>query len=287
MPLQTRLVRLTDQTPAVSTPQPPSEPPASSSQGFLVRGLPITDKIKSLTRVGRYTRYTDLQYPHHYIDLSIGFVEYQKKFSAKTRSTIKRKLKKFSKHCGGEISWQAYSSSHELRDFFNLASEISKRTYQEKLFDGGLPNSAAFIGQAKQLAEQNRIRAYILFDRDRPVSYLYCPIEQDVLIYAYLGYDPDYMQWSVGTILHRLAIEDLYREPHFRYLDFTEGDSPHKRLFATHQRYCANVYFIKRGLANSLILYGHLLTNHLSRLAGLALNHFGLKSKIKSLIRST
>ena len=41
----------------------------------------------------------------------------------------------------------------------------------------------------RALAEQGRVRGYILFEGTRPVSYLYCPIVDDVLTYGHLGYD--------------------------------------------------------------------------------------------------
>ncbi len=50
--------------------------------------------------------------------------------------------------------------------------------------------------------EQRNVRAYLLFNDNEPVAYMYCPIQNDVLLYQYLGYDPEYMQWSVETISH-------------------------------------------------------------------------------------
>jgi hypothetical protein len=73
------------------------------------------------------------------------------------------------------------------------------------------------------LAAGGQVRAYLLFDGERP--YLYCPVQGDVVIYRYLGYDPDYARMSVGTVLQWLALEELFREARFRMFDFTEGES--------------------------------------------------------------
>ena len=89
---------------------------------------------------------------------------------------------------------------------------MAKKTYQEKLLDAGIPESERFVREMESLAAQDQVRAYILFDRERPVSYLYCPVEDGTLIYAYLGYDPDYMKLSVGTVLQWLAVEQLFGE---------------------------------------------------------------------------
>jgi CelD/BcsL family acetyltransferase involved in cellulose biosynthesis len=256
-------------------------------QGFLIRGHHITKNLPTLDITDGYLSYVPLQYSHCYIDLSLSFEDYQKKFSSKTRSTISRKIKKYTEHCGGNISWKTYKTPSEMRDFFRHASTVSKLTYQERLLDAGIPDSEDFIRATESLAEKHCVRAYILFDGARPVSYLYCPISDGVLIYSYLGYDPAYMQMSVGTVLQWLAIEQLFAEACFRYFDFTEGQSDHKRLFATHQRQCANIFLIERTLMNMSLIYCHLLMNRLSKWFGVTLEQMGVKAKIKRFLRAT
>lgn len=284
LPLQVRAERPFD---AISPDarKLPAEKIAEGSQGFLIRGMPIPAVLPTISRADGYLCYIPLQYRHCYIDLGLTFAGYQKQFSSKTRSTINRKIKKYSEYCGGSIAWKTYKSPGEMREFFRLARAVSKLTYQERLLDAGIPESAAFIQQAESLAADQRVRAYILFDGERPVSYLYCPVYDGVLIYAYLGYDPEYIKWSVGTVLQWLAIEQLFTEARFRYFDFTEGQSDHKRLFATHQQHCANVFFVKRTLSNTVLIYCHRFMDSSSAWLGSKLEQFGLKAKIKRLLR--
>jgi CelD/BcsL family acetyltransferase involved in cellulose biosynthesis len=172
-----------------------------------------------------------------------------------------------------------------MKVFFQLAREVSKKTYQEKLLDAGVPDSEEFLREMEVLAGQNRVRAYVLFDSQRPVSYLYCPVENDVLIYAYLGYDPDYVKMSVGTVLQWLAVQHLFEESCFKAFDFTEGQSEHKRLFSTHEIQCANVIFLKKTLRNRSLVYSHLVMGKLSRWLGDLLETLGVKTRIKHFIR--
>jgi CelD/BcsL family acetyltransferase involved in cellulose biosynthesis len=285
IPLQVRSERLIDQTPSVDEPKPSIDEIMDGSQGFLIRGLPIVREFPSISRTGDYLRYVPLQYQHCYIDLGLSFEIYQQKFSSKTRSTIKRKIKKYAEHCGGTIPWKTYKAPDEMRDFFRLARTVSRLTYQERLLDAGIPESEDFISQAESLAADQQVRAFILFDGERPVAYLYCPVQDDVLIYAYLGYDPDYMHLSVGTVLQWLAVEQLFDEACFRYFDFTEGESDHKRLFATHQRQCANVFLVKDTLRNAVLIHSHRLMDRLSNWLGTPLERFGVKARIKRLLR--
>lgn len=283
--LQVREERLIDETPPVEKPMPPPDALMPGSQGYLIRGLPIAADLPAIRRQDDYFCYVPLQYQHCYIDLALSFDGYQKKFSSKTRSTIKRKVKKYAEHCGGSIVWKMYATGDEMREFFRLARAVSSKTYQERLLDAGIPESEEFIVEAESLAAERRVRAFILFSGEQPVSYLYCPVHDGVVIYAYLGYDPDYMHLSVGTVLQWLAIEQLFDETGLKYFDFTEGQSDHKRLFATHERQCANIFLVKGTLRNILIIYGHFAMSQFSEWLGATLDTLGVKAKVKRLLR--
>lgn len=255
------------------------------SQGFALRRLPVDEALPRLARSGPFLRYVPLQYQHCYIDLDTSFDDYQKKFSSKTRSTINRKIRKFTEHCGGTLKWQSFRSPDEVPAFFQLARAVSKLTYQEKLLDAGLPDTPEFMERARALAAGGQLRAYVLFNGERPVSYLYCPVQDGVAVYAYLGYDPAYMHLSVGTVLQWLVLEQMFNEGGLRYFDFTEGQSDHKRLFATHQRQCANVFLVRPTLRNAAILRGHALVDRFFGWAGRMLDRYGIKAKVRRLIR--
>lgn len=285
LPMHTRVVELSNAIEPTSHPHPPAAMPEEGSEGYYIRNLPILNDVPALAITGNYLCYTPLQYPHCYIDLDWTFEQYVGKFSSKTRSTIQRKIRKYSEHCGGKLKWKTYSAPDDVADFFQDARKVSLLSYQERLLDVGLPNNEAFIQKSASLAAEGNLRAYILFHGERPVSYLYCPGKDSVLAYAYLGYDPSYQNLSVGTILQWLAIEQIFQEQKFRFFDFTEGLSSHKQLFATNQRSCANMFFIKRTLRNTLLIRCHLLMNQFSKWLGKTLDNHGLKTKTKQMLR--
>ena len=285
LPMQVRADSLLHASVPSEYPLPPAASTLAGSEGYAIRNLPIAREQPPLTRRGSYLCYIPLQYLHCYIDLGWTFDQYVAKFSSRTKSTIQRKIRKYREHCGGSIDWKSYSHPEDIPEFFCHASQVSKLTYQERLLDVGLPDTEDFRNAAATLAREGRVRAYVLFDGHRPVSYLYCPEHNGILVYAYLGYDPDYQSMSVGTILQWLAIEEIFKEGKFSYFDFTEGQSSHKQLFASHQRLCANVFFVKRRGANSLLIHSHYLTDRFSRWLGDTLERFGLKAIIKKSLR--
>ena len=283
--LQVREIGLDDETPPVAVPMPPVAALQPGNQGFLIRSLRVAGEQPVLARRNGYLCYIPSQHRRYYIDMRLTFEEYRSKFSSKTRSTLNRKIRKYAEHCGGEISWKVDLCVHEMPEFFSLARAVSMTTYQEKLLDAGIPGSDGFYRGMEQLARQGCVRGFILFHGNQPVSYLYCPVINKVVIYAYLGYDPRYMDYSVGTVLQWLALEYLFEERSFHFFDFTEGQSEHKRLFATHHVQCANVFFLRSNLRNMLLLGSQRIVDNLSKLVGDVLDHFGLKSKIKKMIR--
>jgi len=285
LPLDVCQISLAEGIAAGPSMRLPEAPVAAGTAGFLVRGIPIAETQPAIAMTAAHVRYVQKQYRHYYIDMGMSFDEYKAKFSSKTRSTISRKIKRFSEQCGGSLRWRSYSGEAEMLEFHRVARAVSALTYQERLLDAGLPGSDAFIEQMKTLARNDCVRAFVLFDGERPVSYLYCPVIDDVLIYAYLGYDPAYLKLSVGTVLQWLALEQLFAERRFRYFDFTEGESDHKRLFATHEILAANVLYLPRNLKNRLLVRAHAGFERRVEALGVWLEEKNLKRRVRRLIR--
>lgn len=263
--------------------------PATCSVGLMLRAVPTTNIQAGIHRLvlnrQRLLAYVLAIFPRYYIDMAQGFDDYKAKFSSKTRSTLMRKVRKYADHSGGTIRWEQFNRPEQLDHFWQLARQVSVKTYQERLLDAGLPDDQAYKASALRLAESGNLRAFLLFDADRPVSYLYCPVHNGVVQYAYLGYDPEYLKLSVGTVLQWMALESLFRERRFRYFDFTEGASEHKRLFATDHMDCANVALLRPTLVNHLLAYGHHGFVLAVERLGAWLERHGLKTRARRWLR--
>jgi CelD/BcsL family acetyltransferase involved in cellulose biosynthesis len=254
-------------------------------EGVMIRSNPGPAREHGLERSAGYLAYTMAAYQHCYIDLSGTFADYQAKFSAKSRSTVTRKIKKFAAHCHGGMRFQGYAKPAEMRTFYEHARQVSALTYQERLLDVGLPASPAFADAMVEAAQHGRVRAYLLFDDAKPVAYLYCPVAENTLEYAFLGFDPSYRDWSVGTILLWLSLESIFSEQLFKYLDFTEGSSAQKVLFGTHEVPCHNRLLLRDRPANRALMAAHRRFDRASRAMGALTDRVGLKPAIKRLLR--
>jgi CelD/BcsL family acetyltransferase involved in cellulose biosynthesis len=246
---------------------------------------PVQSAFPKLSRAGGSLVYSPKQFPRYYVDLTMTFEAYLEKFSAKTRSTLRRKVRKFQEFSGGMLDCREYRTPSEFEEFYALAIDLSRQTYQHRLLDKGLPTSESFLSSARTLSSLNKIRAYLLFHDGRPVAYLYCPIADGVLIYAYLGYDAKYSEWSCGTVLQYLVLQRLFAERTLGIFDFTEGDGESKRLFATGMTLCAQILCFRLTPRNFLLVGSHaMLASTSDRLVKL-LDRLGLKRRIKRMLR--
>lgn len=273
-----------DLPPDPMSPAPPIERLGQRYEVIVTRSHPIAEALPSLATVDGALRYVPAQFVRFHTSLAGTFEEYLGKFGSKTRSTLRKKVKRFL-DSSGDACMKSFSQPYQIAEFHRLARHVSARTYQEKLLDAGIPDSVDFVRELEELASRDAIRAYVLMLRGEPIAYLCCPAVGDVLIYKFLGYDPAHAALSPGTVLQFLAFDELFREGKFRVFDFTEGQGEHKKFFGTTGTLCATICYFSPTL-NSWFWAGmHFGLDRLSSGLGGALNRVGLKRTVKRLIR--
>jgi len=256
-----------------------------SVDGFLVESRPVGTPLARLTRLPNALRYVPQQYVHCYVNLRQSFDDYMKQLGSKGRTNLKSRIRRFTEHCGGEMRWRRFTTVADLNEFYPLAREVSKRTYQERLLQAGLPAGEEFQRDMLERAACGQARGYLLFHGDKPVSYLYAKARGDILLSDYFGYDPAYRALALGTVLHFLALQSLYEEGVFRMYDFGTGEGDHKRFFSTDRVPCADIYYLRKTLKNEALLRSHAATDRLSSAAGKALAALHLKAAVKRILR--
>lgn len=194
------------------------------------------------------------RYPRHYIDMTGTFADYMARFSSKTRSTLNRKRRKLAERSGGKLDLEEFRQPAEVERFFVEAVPLSRLTYQARLLDAGLPESEGARCAALELAARDGLRAFLLRVDGHAIAYLYLPLDGVTVKYAYLGYDPEYAQYSPGTVLQLEALERLFAEQRYRYFDFTEGEGAHKALFGTDSVEACSFFLLRASLSNRSLL---------------------------------
>lgn len=265
----------------------------AGSDGSLYRSLPVGKPPERVQHLDGRIVYVTETYQRYFADLRLGPEAYAKTFSSKSRSTLRRKVRKWGEACGGEVNWREYRTVDELGTFYSLARSVSERTYQENLLDAGLPADEVFQHQMIAKAERGEACGYILFDgSDCAVAYLYCPVHKGVVSYRYLGYLADHplSGFSPGAILLWLALEKLQADPEFLWFDFTEGSDQdgtgQKARFSTGSVQCADVWVLRRRLAITMLIASHRFVDDFSEDAGRMLDRLGVKQRVKRWLRT-
>jgi hypothetical protein len=231
-------------------------------------------------------RYSPPGYPLYYVNLTPSFDEYLKKFSSSSRKNLRRDLTKFKELSGrGDDCIREYRRPEEMRDFHRHARSISQVTFQERLLGVGLPDTPEFIEQLIRDAEDDLVRSYILFDKERPVAFVYCAGRNRHLTYRTIGYDPEYRDYSPGRTLLYVILERLFAERRFDLLDFGPGEAFYKSFFATDSWMCVDVYVFRYTPSNMAFILSHVGLSATSRSLVRITTALGIKEKLKKWAR--
>lgn len=266
-------------------------PPSSAGDldGYLIQSIEVSRDFKNeiSVRDGRLVYVLEI-FPRYLTHIDGTFEDFLALMSAKTRSTLRRKVRRFSELSDNlQIDWRTYETPVEIEEFFTQALPLAQVTYQARLFDGALPSADSFRQQALKMAGKGELRAYLLFLNSKPVAYLYTPLKGGVFIYAYLGYNREVAKLSPGIVLQYLVLEKIFSDKSAEYFDFTEGGGSHKALFATESKNCCNVLYLENTLRNRLLFTMHRLWNQGVLIAKRGLEKLNLNIGVKKIFQAT
>lgn len=231
----------------------PMLPPLErEAHGYSVTSLPEDRQHAMIYASGGMLPFVRQRYTRYFLDFGIGFDAWLGGLSSNARQGLKRKAKKIAAESGGQLDIRRFRTPDELEAFHDVARRISLRTYQERLLGSGLPDSTEFMREMLALAAADRARAWLLHIAGEPAAYLYCPVVGDTVIYAHVGHDPAFNDWSPGAVLQLEAMRDLFAEERFSRFDFTEGEGQHKRQFATGGIACVDLLLLRPSLVNRM-----------------------------------
>ena len=148
-----------------------------------------------------------------------------------------------------------YRSEPEMMAFREIAISISRHSYKKDI-GWGFKESESFAQEIIADSIMNRVRGYVLMLDGDPAAYVFCRIEDGVIVYKHLAYDARFAGRSPGTVLLYLMLEQLFKEQEFRLLDFDGMEYyPYKEFFATHPVRCARVLWF-RPTPRNIALFG-------------------------------
>lgn len=222
--------------------------------------------------------------PHLLIHLNGTFESYMQRFSAKTRNTFVRKIKRLRNR--GDMQVIRVTEESQVDSYLAAATEISRKTWQFKRLRWGIGASDPDVvrGRLNFLARRGWLRAYYLKCGDAACSFIGGWQYGSRFYHAGLGFDPAWSSYSAGTVLQLLVLEDLFKENTPELYDFGTS-AEYKKRFSTESYPEAIVWLFRRRPYPVLAGGVHRVFNATSRKAGVLMNRLGLKAKIKHFLR--
>ncbi len=265
---------------------PPESVLRSGVPCVMVLSQPIAGRLPLIADLGTCVRFAPHQYRRSTIRLEGGYGAYLQSMPPDRRRQLQKKQRKFREASGGVLRVRTSTTVAELEAFHREAVPLAAKTYQERLFGKGLPKNGRFLDDLRERGRGGLARGYLLdLEEGNPVAYLYAQRDGALIFYDYCGYDDAHAKLSPGIVLQLAVLEDLFETCPHSIFDFGEGETRHKETFGTEAMDCADLYFFPKTARGLELFAGQALAHGVSRSAVRALERFGVKDRVKRLLR--
>lgn len=223
--------------------------------------------------------------PHWLIRVSGSFNDYTKQLSPKTRKNRLREIKLLGKF--GEVRLVRATESSQVDAFLEAAYVISRKTRQFQRFGWSVAARDRQLLRIElvRLAQRGWLRSYLLMCGEVACAFILGQQSGTRFYPVAAGVDPGWKQYSVGTVLLWLALEDLFAQNSPIFYDLGTS-AKHKEYLATESYLEADVWLFRRRLYPSIARSISRACDLTSQVGGAALERIGLKRRVTHLLGS-
>ena len=218
------------------------------ASGFAVTSLAEARRDMLVASAAPMIGFVRRRYTRFHTDLTVGFETWRERMPPRERVRIQRDAGRVAIVSRGAVDVRTYARPDELRDFHEVARAVARRNYRAIR----LPEDEVARARGVRLAAADNVRAWTIHIAGEPAGYLYCAARGMTLVQEHAGYDPAFDDLDPAGVLTMAALADLFAEGRFRRFDFGEGESAHKRRFATGGVPCVDMLLLRPSLANRL-----------------------------------
>lgn len=229
----------------------------------------------SLSRSPRIDRHWEMEVPASLDDF------YAKK-SAKKRKTLRWTIRKLEK--AHKVYMKTYADPDGLEEGIVAAAGISQKTYQSAL-DSGFPDNPQIRDYLLATARRRWLRLYILYVDNSPVAYEWGVMYGRTFFIKTIGFDPEWRDWSVGTVLFLKVLEALCVNGNIGQIDFGFGDAEYKKVYGHVRADTRSLFVFADRLNTRLISISYSLINKIWGATAYIAKEFGIERRIKRLWR--
>lgn len=219
------------------------------------------------------------------IDLPGSFDAYLGSLPPKERKNLGWKMRKVEKDF--EVRVETFTDTSDLERFLEEGERISRQTYQWNVGQQ-LRNDKATLDRFRMLAEQGRLRCYLLLLDGTPRAFARGISYGGIFHEETPGFDPDFAKYSIGTIMLLRVLQDLIENSTSKVYDFgTGGDwSGFKSRFGNRSLVCNSYYVLNTVRPRAvLLLTGHTALNGMKNLTARVIRNEAVRDRIRRRLR--
>jgi Acetyltransferase (GNAT) domain len=201
-----------------------------------------------------------------YIDMSITYDEYLRKFKAKTLQTFRNKRRRLEKHLGGKLELVPIRSSTDVAQFLPPALAIARNSWQRQLIEIDVDQTSNRQEFLDSVAGQGMLRSYLLRSGKTNLAYLVGVQLNGVFYFHETAFDEAYSRFSPGLLLLFLIIKDCFQVDKPSIFHFGTGVSGYKTLLANRTGEEVTILILKNSFSNQVKVGVHRLFRKVVRI---------------------
>lgn len=216
--------------------------------------------------------------------IRIRFTESEDEYWSSLSRNSRKKLRRLKRE-NAELTWRSYESVSDVGDFLDAAHRVSQRSWQAGLLGVRVQNDERETELLTTMATEGVLRAYVLWDADRPVAFEINHQRNGYVWSEEAGFDIDYADRSPGKYLLMCVLEDLQSRHRIRCFDFLGGDAVYKQLFGNDFSESGTVWLIPRSLRGGIVVSLIRSIRWTSQMSRQVMARLGLMQRIRQLVR--
>lgn len=220
---------------------------------------------------GHYWHVVDGPRPWHFVQFS-SFDAYLKAMSSKARANVRREVRQLQEHAGGKLLLKRYFQPEDVGSFLKTTATVSQRSWQHRILGPRVLTNDRSKSYFESLARQGLLHSYLLMAGESPCAFVIGYRYAGIYHYAEVAYDETYSEYSPGTVLLYLILEDLHTCPNVKLLNFGIGDATYKRRFGNFECEDVSCLLLRNRIGLRLLTSGHAAFNRSVVLAKHLLN---------------
>jgi len=168
---------------------------------------------------------------HWRIQLPKSFDDYVASLSKGERKKVRKRRNRLEKNFCDGADYRRFREVSDVPTLMNDTDTIATQTYQRGM-GVGFRNNLLTERRIFLAAEKGWLRSYVLYLNERPVAYQLGFVYGNSYYAVGRGFDREFSEHDVGTLLFEHALEQAIDSPGIDYWDFGIGDAPHKQRFS-------------------------------------------------------